>query len=266
MDHAVEDHAVRDHAVRDHAVAHDVVGYHRPGTLSDALLLVSSDHRVALAGGVHLHHDGGGDPTEVVDLQALGLDAIHVVGDRVHLGATARLQAVVDDARLPTVVREAARLAQPSTLRSLATVGGSIATASGDSLLLAALLAHDAIVRLASDRLGERTVSLDALMGQGRGNDELIVDVVVQLGGEGAIAVTGRTPRDTPIVGVVGRRADAPHGAGVTVALCGVGVRPVLVPPEGIAAVPTVDDHRATANYRRHLAEVLTARVLEDLS
>jgi CO/xanthine dehydrogenase FAD-binding subunit len=260
------DHAVEDHAVRDHAVAHDVVGYHRPGTLSDALSLVSSDHRVPLAGGVHLRHDGGGDPTEVVDLQAVGLDAIHVEGDRARLGATVRLQAVVDDVRLPVVVREAARSEQPSTLRSLATVGGSIATASGDSLLLAALLVHDAIVRLASDRLGERTVALDALMEQGRGNDELIVEVVVQLGGEGALAVTGRTPRDTPIVGAVARRAETPDGAGVAVALCGVGMRPVLVPPEGVAAVTTIDDHRATASYRRHLAEVLTARVLEDLS
>ena len=254
------------HAVKECAVAYDVVGYHRPGTLSDALRLVASDHRVALAGGVHLHHDGGGAPTEVVDLQAVGLDAIHVEGDQVRLGATVRLQAVVDDARLPTVVREAARRAQPSTLRSLASVGGSIATASGDSLLLAALLAHDAVVRLASDRLGERTATLALLLEEGRGADELIVEVVVQLGGEGAIAVTGRTPRDTPIVGAVGRRLETPDGGTVTVAVCGVGNRPVLVPPDGVSAVPTVDDHRATGAYRRHLAEVLTARVSADLS
>jgi carbon-monoxide dehydrogenase medium subunit len=252
--------------VKVQAVAHDVVGYHRPRTLSDALRLVSSDHRVALAGGVHLHHDGGGAPIEVVDLQAVGLDAIHVEGDRARLGATVRLQAVVDDAGLPAVVREAARLEQPSTLRSLATVGGAVAAASGDSLLLAALLAHDAFVRLASDRLGERTVSLEMLLDEVRRADELIVEVVVRIAGQGAIAVTGRTPRDIPIVGAVGRRADTADGVGVTVALCGVGGRPVLVPAEGVAAVATVDDHRATAGYRRHLAEVLTARVLGDLS
>ena len=259
-------HAVRDHAVGDRTVAHDIVGYHRPGTLSDALRLVAADHRVAVAGGVHLHHDGGGEPTEVVDLQSVGLDAIDVEGDRARFGATVRLQAVVDDARVPAVVREAARREQPSTLRSLATVGGAIATASGDSLLLAALLAHDAIVLLASDRLGERNVSLEALLDDGLRADELIVEVVLHVGGEGAISVTGRTPRDTPIVGAVGRRVETPEGVGVTVALCGVGARPVLVSPGGVAAVPTVDDHRATATYRRHLAEVLTGRVLEDLS
>src|SRR5690606_27655989 len=101
-----------------------VVGYHRPASLTEAGRLRAADGRVALGGGVHLHHDGGAAPAEVVDLQAVGLDTVDVAGSTATLGATVRLQTLVDDERLPTVVREAALAEQPSALRTLATVGG----------------------------------------------------------------------------------------------------------------------------------------------
>ncbi len=243
-----------------------VVGYHRPDSLSDALRLLAPVGRVAVAGGVHLHHDGGADPAELVDLQSAGLDTVVIEAESASLGATVRLQALVDDQRLPDVIREAARSEQPSTLRSLATLGGAIATASDDSLLLAALLVHDAVVGLASERHGERRVMLGDLLVEGRRPGELIVDVVVQTSGTGAIARTGRTPRDTPIVGVVGRRMRDHHGGSTKLAVCGVGVRPALVEPGDVATVQPIDDHRASGSYRSHLAEVLTGRVLEALS
>jgi CO/xanthine dehydrogenase FAD-binding subunit len=243
-----------------------VVGYHRPDSLSEALRLLASSDRVALAGGVHLHHDGGAAPAELVDLQSAGLDTVTVGAESARLGATVRLQALADDQRLPEVIREAARSEQPSTLRSLATLGGAIATASGDSLLLAALLVHDAVIGLASEQLGERTVMLGDLLVEGRRPGELIIEVVVQTSGTGAIARTGRTPRDTPIVGVVGRRVPDRDGGSTKLALCGVGVRPALVEPGAVASVQSIDDHRATGAYRSHLAEVLTGRVLETLS
>jgi CO/xanthine dehydrogenase FAD-binding subunit len=243
-----------------------VVGYHRPASLAEAVSLLAADGRVALAGGVHLHHDGGGAPVEVVDLQAVGLDTVEVAGPTVTLGATVRLQAIVDDDRIPTVVREAARAEQPSALRTLATVGGTIATASGDSLLLAALLVHDAVVRLATADRGERTLSLSDLLATGRGHGDVIVGVTLQTGGSGAIARTGRTPRDVPIVGVVGRRVADPTDDRTRLALCGIGGTPVLVEPGGLGSIQPIDDHRATAAYRRHLTAVLCARVLEELA
>ena len=243
-----------------------VIGYHRPASLAEAVRLLAFDGRVALAGGVHIHHDGGAAPAEVVDLQAVGLDTVDVAGPTATFGATVRLQALVDDERIPTIVREAARAEQPSALRTLATVGGTIATASGDSLLLAALLVHEGVVRLATADHGERTVPLSDLLATGRRHGEVIVAVTLETGGSGAMARTGRTPRDVPIVGAVGRRVADSTGDRTRLALCGIGGIPVLVETGDVGSIQPIDDHRATASYRRHLAEVLSTRVLAELA
>jgi CO/xanthine dehydrogenase FAD-binding subunit len=241
---------------------YQVIGYHRPTSLPQALQLLDSGDRVPLAGGVHLHHDGGADPTELVDLQAAGLDTIEVDPASARLGAMVRLQTLVDEQRLPESIREAARAEQPSTLRTLATVGGTIAAAADHSLLLAALLAHDTSVRLASEAHGERTASLAELLAEGRRAGELVAEITVATDGVAAAAHTGRTPRDVPIVGVVVRRvADT-----LTFGLCGVAATPIRVESDQLASLEPIDDHRATAAYRTHLVEVLTGRLLEQLS
>jgi CO/xanthine dehydrogenase FAD-binding subunit len=241
---------------------YQVVGYHRPASLPQALHLVALHDRVPIAGGVHLRHDGAGTPTEVVDLQAMGLDSVDVESSSARLGAMVRLQAVVGDHRLPAAIRDAAKAEQPSSLRTLATLGGTIATAFGDSLLLAALLAHDSVVRLVSDAEGERSVSLSTLLAEGRRPGELITDVIVETSGRSTIARTGRTPCDTPIVGVVARRSEA----GMAFGLCGVAETPIRLGSDQLESLQPIDDHRATSTYRSHLVEVLTGRTLEQLS
>ena len=52
----------------------------------------------------------------------------------------------------------------------------------------------------------------------------------------------------------------------VLLGLCGIGLRPVRIEPDGLSSLQPIDDHRATAAYRTHLADVLTGRVLEELS
>lgn len=246
---------------------YQVVGYHRPKSLSEALELTAAGDRPALAGGVHLRHDGGADPAEVVDLQAAGLDLLQVGASSARLGAMVRLQAIVDEPNLPSVIRDAARAEQPSTLRTLATVGGAVAVASDDSLLLAALLAHDAVVRLATHGGGERTVALHDLLGEHRRPGELIIEVILRIDGVAAVASTARTPADVPIVGVVVRRvADDRAGETTTFGLCGVAGTPIRVTAPQLAALVPIDDHRATAAYRAHLVEVLTNRVTEAVS
>ena len=106
-----------------------ISAYHRPSTLAEALDLL---HRpalrtVVLAGGTSVVPAKVDQPTEVVDLQALGLSGICVADDgRVVVGATTSLQDIADAPALPVVLREAARREQPSTLRTLATVGGVV--------------------------------------------------------------------------------------------------------------------------------------------
>ena len=112
---------------------YQVVGYHRPSSLAEALQLVAVGDRVPLGGGVHLHHDGGAVATDVVDLQASGLDALDISATSARLGAMVRLHTVAEDQRLPELIANTARAEQPSTLRTLATIGGTIAAASGDS-------------------------------------------------------------------------------------------------------------------------------------
>ena len=237
---------------------HQLVGYHRPKSIADAADLLDGPNRLALAGGTTISHQGDGNPVELVDLQSLGLSGISINGSEVEIGATATLQALVDSDLIPDVVRNGAKADQPSTLRGLATVGGSVGAADGESLLLAGLLVHEATVAFAD----ERSVPLEEVLADGLSQGDLIVSVSVATGGVTAMAATGRTPRDVPIVAAVGR-----VGAnGLRLAVCGVGPTPQLVTEASLGQLDPPGDFRGTGAYRAHLAEVLTNRVLGELS
>jgi CO/xanthine dehydrogenase FAD-binding subunit len=236
-----------------------ITEYHRPERIEEALALLADPRRAVLGGGTVLNADRAPSDIEVVDLQALGLDAIEPAGARLRLGATTTLAALADDDSVPTLVRRLARAEMPSTLRTLATVGGTVAQADPDSVLLAALLAHDAEVEFADDT----SIPLMAAMATGVPTGSIILAVTIAVDGDGADASTGRTPADTPIVSAVGRRA----ADGIRLALTGVGGRPVLADPQA----PTADlsppgDFRGSSVYRLELARILAARVVEELS
>lgn len=242
-----------------------VTAYYRPTTLDEALELLRSPRRVVLAGGTTLNADREPSDLEAVDLQALGLDAIAAVGaGRVRVGATATLDAVRRCDELPDSLRELARAEQPSTLRTLATVGGLVAKGSPESLLLAALLAHDATVEmLGAGEAAASDKSLAELLGSGLDAGDLITAVTVSTAGRTATARTGRTPADVPIVAAYGRR-----GAGAAaVALTGVADHPVLVDAsDPTAGLDPAGDFRGSRDYRLHLARTLVARVTKELS
>lgn len=235
-----------------------VTAYHRPTSVDEALSMLLEPHRVVLAGGTVLNADRAPSDLEVVDLQALGLAGVEADGERVRIGATTTLADVADHADVPPLVRRMARAELPSTLRTLATVGGTIAAGGADSLLLAALLVHDATVELAG--MGPQLLSVLQVIGVPAST--FITAVTIDAAGEGADARTGRTPADTPIVAALGRRAPD----GLRLALTGVADRPVLVDP----AAPTVEIHppgdfRGSTAYRLELARVLAGRVVEEL-
>jgi CO/xanthine dehydrogenase FAD-binding subunit len=232
-----------------------ISAYHRPSTIDEAVALLATHDRVPLGGGTVVVP--GRAAVEVVDLQALGLDAVTTDGDRLRLGATATLQAVVDSPATPALLADLARRETTSLLRNQATVGGTVAAPSPDSLLLAGLLVHEAEV----ERHGAASAALAAALADGPGG--LVTAVTAALGGTGHVAVTGRTPGDDPIVGAVGRRT--PDGR-LLLALTGVAATPVLVDPDDpTAALDPPGDFRGDADYRRHLAGVLAARVVEGL-
>jgi CO/xanthine dehydrogenase FAD-binding subunit len=248
----------RTQAVQKGTLVHQLVGYHRPASIGDALTLLSEPHRVAYAGGTTIHHNIDGEPVEVVDLQAIGLGGIEVETGSARIGATTTLQELVDHDELPRAVRDAARAELPSTLRSLATVGGTIGAAESHSLLLAMLLVHDAEVRFADGPVEP----LAGVLARRVASTELVVSVEFATTGTASSAGTGRTPADIPIVAAAARIDDD----GFRLALCGVADVPVLVRDDEIAALQPPSDFRGSSSYRRQLAAVLAARVAKELS
>ena len=239
-----------------------MAAYHRPPTLDAALELLSGPDRVALAGGTLLNADRAPSRLEAVDLQALGLNRIETAGGEVRLGATVTLDEMSRSPAVPDRLRAVARAEAPSTLRTLATVGGLVARRRSDSLLLAALLAHRGRVALAGPG-GAVETGLAEILDEGVPAGTLITAAAIDPAGAVAVAATGRTPADVPIVSAYGRRA-----AGVArIALTGVAAVPVLVDGSDPAAglVPE-GDFRGSAEYRLELARILARRVTEELA
>jgi CO/xanthine dehydrogenase FAD-binding subunit len=237
-----------------------VSAYHRPATLDEALAHLREPGAVALAGGTHLIATGG-PPHAVVDLQALGIACIRMhEPDALVLGAMATLDAIAHNDLVPGSLRDAARREHPSTLRAAATIGGCIGAADPASELLAALLTHDAEVRIvAADRelvVGLPTVLDDPGVLAGR----IISSVTIDPRGVTATARTGRTRADRAIVSAAARRT--PSGR-VRLALSGVAATPVLV--DDLEDLEPRGDFRGSAEYRRALATVLAARAVAGL-
>jgi carbon-monoxide dehydrogenase medium subunit len=202
--------------------------YHRPATaapdraLAHALELLARPgiRTVPLAGGDTLL--ASADPTveAVVDLQGLGLDAIHIEADASALciGALATRTALADHAaaREPYggIVAEAARRWAGSVQRNRATVGGAVVAADANDPLIVALLACDAEVTMAS--LAERSGTIRLPLAEflaappmptfsesWHRRPAILTEVripwpVSRHGG--ALAAVARTPADAPIV------------------------------------------------------------------
>lgn len=175
----------------------------------------------------------------------------------------------------------AARTVGSVQIRNRATIGGNLATASpaGDSLPV--LAACDATVEVASAARGTRLVSLDRfLLGPKTTSlapDELVVAVhlrrprgrqaFLKVGHRAAmaIAVCSLAARwdpdrvDTGVgIGAVAPRAVAVPDAAASLA---TGVTATEFAEAVVAAARPIDDHRASAAYRRHALGVLARRV-----
>ena len=235
-----------------------ITQYHRPLTLDDAIALVARPDAVVLAGGTSVNAAPARAASTAVDLQALDLAGVDVEGDGVRIGATTRLQDLVDSTLVPAVLRDLARREAPSTIRAMATVGGTIGTADPESELLAGLLAFGARVTLA--RAGSPTEhSLEDVLGDGGlSNGAIITAITVHTSGRAAADRVGRTPMDRPIVMAVA------YSDGVTVrlAMTGVAPVPVIVDPDHIEDLDPPPDFRGTSAYRSALAQVLADRVV----
>ena len=232
-------------------------------------------------------------PEVLIDIDRLALGEVRVAADRIHIGALARHAAVLDHAAVATVApvmsEGIARIGHP-TIRRRGTAGGSIAHADPTAEWSALLLLLDGTVA-ARTKTGAREIAaddfVDSAFETALAPEEMILGLDFHLppapwgaaflefaerDGDFAIAAVAVT------LGLGGERI-----ASARVVLSGADTRPrraraaedlvlgqaftgELARAAAAAAVEGLDclaDLRATAAYRRHLFEVLTADALK---
>jgi CO/xanthine dehydrogenase FAD-binding subunit len=264
-----------------------IIEYHRPQTLEEALALLrrSNPLTLPLGGGSALNKPSP-ERFAVVDLQALGLDGARLQGNTLELGATHTLAAlaeesagqdgVSDSGKLPLQpdLRRALLLEASYNLRQVATVAGTLFAADGRSPWAAVLLALDA--QLSLYRRGSakpEQVSLGDFLPMRRSlNGALIIQIALPIKIRLVYEYIARTPADWPLVCTAVARW--PSGR-TRVALGGFGEAPILAMdgplPDGaeLAAADAYSqsgDEWASAEYRREMASLLTARALGRLT
>ncbi|HYF77872.1 MAG TPA: xanthine dehydrogenase family protein subunit M [Symbiobacteriaceae bacterium] len=273
--------------------------YHAPATLAEAIALLREhgDAAKLLAGGqslVPMLNMRLARPGVLIDLNRVaGLSDVRQEGDTLVIGAMTRHAEVERSAlvaRLQPLLTEAMAQVGHIQIRNRGTIGGSLVHADPSAELPAVLVALDGSVRVAGPG-GEReiaaadlflmyfTTSLQA--------DEVLTEVrlpVLPAQTGWAFEEVARRHGDFALVGVaVTLTLDEEGGISAgRIALTGVGMTPVRAasaearlagrPPtpevfaEAASAVrdeiePDTDIH-ATADFRRHLAGVLTERAL----
>ena len=272
--------------------------YFAPETRAEALLLLA-EHEDAkpLAGGQSLVPAMNfrlARPAVLVDLNRVVDLAGISTGETLRIGAMTRQAALerhADVARLAPLVAEAMPFVAHAPIRNRGTVGGNLAHADPASELPAVMVALRARFRLQSSA-GERWVDAQefflGLFATQLEPNELLVEIEIpgRAAGSGhAFLEVSRRHGDYALAGAAASVQVDERGQCVDarIALFGVGEGPWLAErANGLlsGSTPTVDriaaaadavradvdppsDIHASSSYRRHLASVLTRRVLE---
>ena len=257
--------------------------YARPDSVDGAVALLAEhgEDATVLAGGHSLLPVMKlrlAAPELVIDIGKLTeLQYIRVDGDEVAIGAGTRHRTVeaseVLAAECPLLPAVARTVGDPQ-VRHRGTIGGSLAHADPASDLPAAVLALGGTVVLRSPR-GERQVPITGfytgVFSSVKEPDELIVEIrVPRTGGAEAYEKFTRRANDWAIVGVAvveGRvglvnMGSTPLRASQTEAALADGASIEEAAALADQGTEPPADHAGTAEYRRHLARVLTRRAL----
>ena len=245
-----------------------VLAYHRPASLDEAQKLASQKNAVLIGGGTLVIPDVLSNPVnnaEIVDLQAVGLAGVSSEhnGDQtlIEVGAMTRLSDLIENEEIPTLLKELSVKELPSTLRTQATVGGTIAERNGESILLSGFLALNAEIEINKEHC---TALNEYLMSA---KQEGIVTALKfyapPLESMTTYHSVGRTPMDMPIVSAIGY---SQAKGNLQVAFTGVGEVPVLIKSaDELANLNPEGDFRGSSDYRKHLTSVLYSRILEQM-
>jgi len=246
--------------------------YRRPQSIPEALGILRSPELpfIPIGGGSAIDRYSH-EPFGVVDLQGLDLDRIVERGHTLFLGATVRLQSLLEIADLQPALKEVVRLEAPYNIRQVATVAGALVSADGRSRFGTAMLALDAVLIV---QPGDVQVPLGNLFALRREvlSRRLITAVSFPKNARLAFFSVGRTPADLPLV--CAAVALWPSGR-TRAALGGWGAAPLLAmdgPESGglataaRAAYSQAEDEWASAEYRQEVAGLLVKRCLEKIT
>jgi putative selenate reductase FAD-binding subunit len=257
----------------------------RPSSVAEAVRAGTAAGAAYLGGGTWLNSGRASGVAILVSLEKLGLDSISAEPGSCRIGASVTFQSIVDNAQVPSALREAAKLTASRTLRNMVTVGGELGLCPEDSALIPALIVLGAEVSLAGKK---KLVPIDAFLEKFKGDDGragLILGVSVPTGSAAAVRAVSRTshsPRS--LVAAVSARAAAPavdrpmivvsdcRGQVVRLSAAEQKLHGSPLPPgqdiESLARAefsPRADIH-GSAPYKRYMAGVLVADMLASLA
>ena len=261
--------------------------YVRAGSADEALAALADhgDEAKLLAGGqslIPLMRFRLVTPGVIVDVGSLNgdLQGIAVDGDSVRIGALTHHSTLEHSAELkaacPLLAHVASHVGDPA-VRHRGTIGGSIAHADPASDLPAAVLALGGTM-IARGPSGEREIPASefftGFLESALAPDELLTGISVPVSTGGwAYEKFNRRAQDWAVVGV----AVAEGGAGVALVNMGMtplragvveeavagGAEPAQAAVQAAEGTDPSSDNDADADFRRHLARVLTRRALE---
>ena len=251
--------------------------YYAPDSLDEALRLRSElgPEASILAGGqslVPMLNMRLAAPVALIDLRKLDeLRYVRASADGVAVGAmtTHRTLERSEEAHaVCPLLRESLELVAHTIVRNRGTIGGSIAHADPAAELPSVLAVLGGKVTVRSVR-GQRDVAASELFTfhftTSLEPDELLTEVwfpAVPTGGGSAFLEVSRRHGDYALAGA----ACVVSNGSTRLAYTGVGPTPVVVesddPDAAAAAASPADDIHATADYRRQLMRVLTARAV----
>ncbi len=277
------------------------VKYFAPTTLTEALELLETygPELSILAGGTDLVRDMNLEfkiPRGILWIGKLGLEYIRDEGDVIRIGAATRMQTAGDSPLLQkkaaAVARAAGKLASPP-VRSLATLGGNLCTASPAADCGCALMGLGAEVVLTSAK-GQRVVPLDSFYTGPNQTvirpDELLTEILIKPteAGEGSsyIKIGRRQAMTLAVINATSRVKLDDRGRVESVAIAVGAAAPTLLrikPAEALLTgqplneeairaaaeitakeIQPIDDVHGTIWYRRKVVGVLVSRTLRE--
>lgn len=263
--------------------------YHQPQRLDDALALLQKG-ALPIAGATGLYSNHRKIDAELCDITGLGLGAIEVKADAIHLGATVTLTQILD-ADLPgaegAFLKTVARHVTARPMRNAITLGGNIAHTAFWADMPVALLALDASIEIARAGGEASTIAIaEALQGAAPwANGGLITKVVVPLvkgrafgyerlsrtkndyayatAAAAMIVENGRAKDARVVFGALQPRAF--RAAAIEAALEGQAVTAEAIAQaveKAAADLPIAPNFRASVDYRREVAAALARRAI----